>query len=145
MKIIITGGAGFIGSHLSEFLLNKENEIVIIDNLSTGRLANIKLFKNKVKFIKADISKYGNWTKNFKNADVVYHLAALADIVPSIQNPRSYFESNVVGTENIVSASIKHKVKKIIYSASSSCYGIPKNYPTSESENISPQLSLIHI
>jgi UDP-glucose 4-epimerase len=139
MKIIITGGAGFIGSHLAEFLINKGHNIIIIDNLSTGRLSNIKAFKNKVKFIKADISKLGKWTENFKNARVVFHLAALADIVPSIQNPKKYFDSNVIGTENITSISIKYKVKKIIYSASSSCYGIPKNYPTVENESIAPQ------
>tara|TARA_B110000483_G_scaffold237088_1_gene311287 strand:- start:6030 stop:7013 length:984 start_codon:yes stop_codon:yes gene_type:complete len=139
MKIIITGGAGFIGSHLAEFLVNKGHKIIIIDNLSTGRLNNIKSFKNKIKFVKADISKLGKWTENFKNTKVVFHLAALADIVPSIQNPKKYFDSNVVGTENITFASIKHKVKKIIYSASSSCYGIPKEYPTSETESIKPQ------
>jgi len=139
MKIIITGGAGFIGSHLAEFLVNKGYKITIIDNLSTGRLSNIKSFKNKIKFINADISKLGKWTENFKNTEVVFHLAALADIVPSIQNPKKYFDSNVVGTENIIFASITHKVKKIIYSASSSCYGIPKNYPTSETESIKPQ------
>jgi UDP-glucose 4-epimerase len=139
MKIIITGGAGFIGSHLAEFLTAKGHKIVIIDNLSTGRLANIKTFRNKVKFVKADISKLGKWIKNFKNTKIVFHLAALADIVPSIQNPKKYFISNVVGTENIISASIKHKVSKIIYSASSSCYGIPKKYPTPETESIKPQ------
>ena len=119
--------------------MSRDRPIVIIDNLSTGRLTNIKTFKNKVKFVKADISKLGKWTKNFKNTNIVFHLAALADIVPSIQNPKKYFESNVVGTENIISTSIKHKVQKIIYSASSSCYGIPKNYPTSETESIKPQ------
>lgn len=139
MKIIITGGAGFIGSHLAEFLIKKKHKIIIIDNLSTGRLSNIKTFKNKVRFVKADISKLGKWTENFKNAKVVFHLAALADIVPSIQDPKKYFDSNVVGTENITSTSIKHKVKKIIYSASSSCYGIPKSFPTLESESIEPQ------
>ena len=139
MKIILTGGAGFIGSHLAEFLIKKGHKVIIIDNLSTGRLNNIKSFKNKVRFVKADISKSGKWTENFKNAKIVFHLAALADIVPSIQNPKEYFESNVVGTENLISASIKYKVKQIIYSASSSCYGIPKSYPTSETESIKPQ------
>ena len=139
MKIIVTGGAGFIGSHLAEFLIKKGHRVIIIDNLSTGRLNNIKSFKNKVKFIKADISKWGKWTEIFKNAQIVFHLAALADIVPSIQNPKEYFQSNVVGTENIISASVKYKVKQIIYSASSSCYGIPKSYPTSETESIKPQ------
>tara|TARA_Y200000002_G_scaffold160258_1_gene132420 strand:+ start:5892 stop:6869 length:978 start_codon:yes stop_codon:yes gene_type:complete len=139
MKIIITGGAGFIGSHLAEYLIKKKHKIIIIDNLSTGRIENIKGFKNKLKFIKADISKLGKWTKNFKNAKLIFHLAALADIVPSIQNPKKYFQSNVVGTENIASACIKYNVKKIIYAASSSCYGIPGKYPTSESESIKPQ------
>ncbi len=139
MKIIITGGAGFIGSHLAEFLVKKKHKVIIIDNLSTGRIENIKKFKNKVKFIRADISKIGKWTNNFKNTRVVFHLAALADIVPSIKNPKKYFESNVVGTENIASTCINYKVKKIIYTASSSCYGIPKKYPTSESESIKPQ------
>ncbi len=70
---------------------------------------------------------------------MVFHLAALADIVPSIKNPTAYFESNVVGTENIATACVKYNVKKIIYAASSSCYGVPKKYPTSENESIKPQ------
>ncbi len=139
MKIIITGGAGFIGSHLAEFLIEKGHKVIIIDNLSTGRLSNIKAFKKKVKFVNADISKIGKWIKNFKNTNVVFHLAALADIVPSIQNPKEYFDSNVIGTENLASACIKYGVKKVVYSASSSCYGIPKKYPTSENESIKPQ------
>tara|TARA_A100001015_G_scaffold124071_1_gene137515 strand:+ start:2391 stop:3368 length:978 start_codon:yes stop_codon:yes gene_type:complete len=139
MKIIITGGAGFIGSHLSEYLLKKGHSIIIIDNLSTGRLENIKNFKKKIKFVKADISKKGTWQKFFKDVHTVFHLAALADIVPSIQNPSKYFDSNVTGTKNIVENSIKYKVKKIIYSASSSCYGIPKKYPTSENSKMNPQ------
>jgi UDP-glucose 4-epimerase len=139
MKVIITGGAGFIGSHLAEYLIDKKYKVVIVDNLSTGRLTNINSFIKKIKFIKSDISKHGKWMKNFKNAKIVFHLAALADIVPSIQNPKKYLDSNVVGTENVASTCIKYRVKKIIYSASSSCYGIPKNYPTSESENIKPK------
>ena len=139
MKIIITGGAGFIGSHLAEFLVKKKYNVVIIDNLSTGRLENILTFRNKVKFVKADISKNGKWVENFKNTKIVFHFAALADIVPSIKNPKKYFQSNVVGTENVASASIKYKIGKIIYTASSSCYGIPKKYPTSEMESIKPQ------
>jgi UDP-glucose 4-epimerase len=139
MKIVITGGAGFIGSHLAEFLVKKKYDVVIIDNLSTGRLENIKTFRNKVKFVNADISKNGKWVDDFKNAKIVFHFAALADIVPSIKNPKKYFQSNVIGTENVASASIKHKIQKIIYTASSSCYGNPKKFPTSEIETIKPQ------
>ena len=138
MKYIITGGAGFIGSHIAERLVNQNKRVVILDNLSTGRLDNIKKFKNKLKFIKCDISKKGNWVKEFNNRCVVFHLAALADIVPSIQNPRRYFQSNVEGTLNILEACKDAKISKFLYSASSSCYGIPKNYPTNENEKINP-------
>ena len=139
MHIIVTGGAGFIGCHLVEYLIKKKHKVTIIDNLSTGRIENIENFKSKIKFIRADISKKGKWTKVFKKANVVYHLAALADIVPSIQNPDKYFQANVVGTKNIIETSIKYNIKKVIYSASSSCYGIPNKYPTDETSNIDPK------
>lgn len=139
MNVIILGGAGFIGSHLSEYLLKKKYSVKIIDNLSTGRLENISHIRNKIKFIKADISKKGNWVKEFKNQDYIFHLAALADIVPSIDNPKKYYNANITGTLNVLETIKKFKVKKIIYAASSSCYGIPKKYPTKETEKINPQ------
>lgn len=139
MKFLITGGAGFIGSHLAEELSKKKiNQVIIIDNLSTGRIENIKNFIKKINFIKADISKKGKWQNSFKKVDFVFHLAALADIVPSIDNPEVYYESNVTGTLNVLEACKKYNVKKLIYAASSSCYGIPKNYPTKETEKINP-------
>ena len=138
IKYIITGGAGFIGSHLVEKLIKQNKKVIVLDNLSTGRLENIKRFKKKIRFIKCDISKKGNWIKEFKGKCYVFHLASLADIVPSIQNPKKYFESNVNGTLNILEACRKAKIIKLIYSASSSCYGIPKTYPTKEFEKINP-------
>ncbi len=135
MKILVTGGAGFIGSHLVEKLLEKNYKVIVIDDLSTGRLENLKPFLKKIKFYKKDISK-SIVSHLFKNIDIVYHLAALADIVPSINSPKKYFEANVLGTLNILEASLKNNVKKVIYSASSSCYGIPKKYPTPENEKI---------
>jgi UDP-glucose 4-epimerase len=138
MNILITGGAGFIGSHLTEFLLKKKYNITVIDNLSTGRLQNIKKFLNQIKFYKHDLEK-NNWKKLLKNQDVVFHLAALADIVPSIINPEKYFNANVVGTKNLIEACLESNVKRVIYSASSSCYGIPKNYPTDEKQDIDPK------
>ena len=138
MKYIVTGGAGFIGSHIVENLVKKNKKVVVLDNLSTGRIDNIKPFLKKVKFIKCDISKKGNWLKEFSGNCYIFHLAALADIVPSIQNPEKYFKSNVNGTLNILEGCKKAKVKKFLYSASSSCYGIPKKYPTNENEKINP-------
>ena len=139
MKVIILGGAGFIGSHLAEYLVKKRYSVKIIDNLSTGRIENIKHFKSKIIFINADISKKGKWLHEFKNVDYVFHLAALADIVPSIDNPYKYYQSNVTGTLNVLEAVRKNKIKKLIYTASSSCYGIPKKYPTDEKEKIDPK------
>ncbi len=136
MKIIVTGGAGFIGSHLVKKLTKKNYEIIVIDNLSTGRIENLTHDLKNIKFIKSDISKKGKWSNYFKRANVVFHLAALADIVPSINNPTKYFNSNVLGTKNIIDTCIKYSIPKIIYSASSSCYGIPDKYPTNESEVI---------
>ncbi len=139
IKYIVTGGAGFIGSHLVEKLLKQNKKVIIIDNLSTGRIENIKKFINKVRFIQADISKKGNWEKIITKNSYVFHLAALADIVPSIKFPQKYFNANVKGTLNIVEACKDKGIKKIIYAASSSCYGIPKNFPTPEKEILSPQ------
>ena len=136
-KYIVTGGAGFIGSHLVERLVKKNKKVIVLDNLSTGRFENIKNFKKKIKFLKCDISTKGNWIKEFRGKCYVFHLAALADIVPSIQNPKKYFNSNVKGTLNVLEACKNAKIKKFIYTASSSCYGIPKNYPTKETEIIS--------
>ncbi len=137
MKSIVTGGAGFIGSHLSERLVSLGHKVIIIDNFSIGKKSNIKSIKSKVKIVDLDIRDYDSIYKYFKNVDNVFHLAALADIVPSIENPSSYFSSNVQGTFNVLKASQENKVKRFLYSASSSCYGIPKNYPTSENEKIS--------
>lgn len=134
MKILITGGAGFIGSHLVE-RLSKKNKIIVLDNFSTGRKKNLENIKG-IKIIQCDISKKGNWEKNFKNVKYVFHLAALADVVPSINFPNDYYNSNVTGTFNVMQACRKYKIKKLIYSASSSCYGIPKKYPTPETEKI---------
>tara|TARA_Y100000591_G_scaffold328296_1_gene354495 strand:- start:9 stop:992 length:984 start_codon:yes stop_codon:yes gene_type:complete len=138
VKYVVTGGAGFIGSHLVENLIKKNLKVVVLDNLSTGRIENIKPFLKKLKFIKCDISKKGKWQKEFKGNCYVFHLAALADIVPSIQNPKKYFNSNVVGTLNILEACKNAKIIKFLYSASSSCYGITKKHPTKEDEKINP-------
>ena len=139
MKSIITGGAGFIGSHLSEKLVLLGHKVVVIDNFIVGNKSNIKNIKGKIKVFNRDIRNYNSIKNLFKNVDYVFHLAALADIVPSIENPDDYYSTNVQGTYNVLKASVKNKVKRLIYSASSSCYGIPKKYPTPENERILPE------
>ena len=140
MNIVVTGGAGFIGSHLSEKLLEKGHTVTIIDNLSTGNEENINSFRHKLRFVNADLSVKGDWQDELKEADLVFHLASLADIVPSIEKPDEYFQSNVVSTLNILESIRSHKNNtKIVYSASGSCYGIPNKYPTNEKSEIKPE------
>ncbi len=138
---IVTGGCGFIGSHLADNLIKLNFEVVVIDNLSVGRRENISHLNenSKFTFVDADISNFDLIEPIFRGADLVFHLAALADIVPSIENPTEYYKSNVTGTFNVLQACRKHKVKKIIYAGSSSCYGIPDEYPTKEIASIRPE------
>ena len=140
MKIIVTGGAGFIGSHLVDKLVSYGHDVTVLDNLSTGQKKNLKSSKPKIKFINKDLSRNLDDLKHiFKKIDWVFHLAGLADIVPSIKEPNKYFNSNVTGTLNLLEVCKKNKIKKFIYAASASCYGIPKKYPTSEKERIDTQ------
>ena len=117
MKVVITGGSGFIGSHLADLLIELKHEVIVIDNLSIGRIENIShLLENpNFTFLKADIVDFDSIESIFNNIDWVFHLAALADIVPSIENPKEYYLANVNGTFNVLQACKKHKVKKIIY------------------------------
>lgn len=136
-KCIVTGGAGFIGSNLTERLVRLGCKVTVIDNLSTGRKSNLNNVIKRIKFVKADISKIKNLDdKIFKNVDWVFHIAGIADIVPSIENPAKYYNSNVTGTLNILEKSRNNNIKKFIYAASASCYGIPDYYPTNENSEI---------
>lgn len=137
MKYLVTGGCGFIGSHLVEHLLRR-GEVVVVDNLSTGRSDNLSRHKDNkhLTVIEADISDFSEILPCFKDIDAVFHLAALADIVPSIVSPLNYYKSNVSGTVNVVEASRLSGVKRLIYSASSSCYGLPDIFPTPETAQV---------
>jgi len=142
-KVIVTGGAGFIGSHLTEALLKLGCLVTVIDNLTTGRKQNLQglISDPHLKVVYADINDTRKIKPLFKGADFVFHLAALADIVPSIVNPLNYFRANVDGTVNIMEIvrTMCPKLKKFIYAASSSCYGIPDKYPTPETAEIRPE------
>jgi len=142
-KAIVTGGAGFIGSHLCEALLKKGFEVVAIDNLTTGREQNVSEFNSNPNFklVVSDINDRNKIKNHFKGADYVFHMAALADIVPSIVNPTGYHHSNVDGTMNVLEVvrEVCPNLKKFLYTASSSCYGIPDKYPTPETAEIRPE------
>lgn len=139
-KAIVTGGAGFIGSHMVELLLNKGFQVVAIDNFSNGQRENVELFLNNphYQFHSIDLAKEFD-DSLFKDTDYVFHMAALADIVPSIEKPLKYHEANVTATLRVLEVCRKHHIKKLVYSASSSCYGIPDDYPTKETAAIRPE------
>ena len=129
MKILVTGGAGFIGSHLVDALIELGHEVIVIDNLSTGKVENIN---PKANFFKLDICNFEHIRYLFKGVDYVFHLAAMARIQPSIVDPSETMLNNVMGTTNVLIAARDAKVKKVIYSASSSSYGDQKVYPLTE-------------
>jgi len=149
MKILITGSAGFIGYHLAEKLLkNKKNKIVGIDNLNNYYDVKIKKKRNNILkknknfiFNKLDIVESHKIEKLFKKYkfDFVFHLAAQAGVRYSIDFPRKYIDSNVVGFFNIIENSKKYQVKRLFYASSSSVYGENKNFPLKENEKIYPK------
>ena len=139
-KSIITGGAGFVGSNLTDHLVRIGHKVIILDNFISGKRSNLAHHKKKdVKIFKIDISKNKNLDKYFKGTDYIFHLAGLAEIIPSFKNPNKYFKNNVIGTLNVLEAARKVKIKKFIYAASSSCYGNPLKFPTSEKDEINTQ------
>ena len=141
MKCLVSGGAGFIGSHLVELLLAEGHDVLAIDNLRGGHVKNLAgcLHRSKFAFREQDIRDEKTLSGCFENIDWVFHLAGMADIVPSIENPREYFAVNVDGTFNMLEGALKAQVKRFVYAASSSCYGIPDVYPTPEEAPIQPQ------
>lgn len=141
MKCLVTGGAGFIGSHLVDQLLEAGHDVCVVDNLSSGRLKNLEfaLKRPNCSFVKADIVERNAIEPLFVGVDWVFHLAGVADIVPSIENPELYFNVNVSGTMNVLQCARNANIKKLVYSASSSSYGIPDVYPTPETSPINAQ------
>jgi UDP-glucose 4-epimerase len=137
-KVVVTGGAGFIGSHLVDQLLELGFEVIVIDNLISGKKSNLNLNAENLSFVESDI-RSPEIFDYFHDVDIVFHLAALADIVPSITAPYEYMEVNVMGTTRVLEASRKAGVKRFIYAASSSCYGTPSEFPTKETSSPDPQ------
>jgi UDP-glucose 4-epimerase len=138
---IVTGGAGFIGSHLVDALMAEGRSVLVIDDLAIGRRSNLAQHaaNPRFRFVEASVSDRARMKELFEGADRVFHLAAMADIVPSVQNPQRYFDANVNGCYAVAEAVREHRVRKLLYAASSSCYGIPEIYPTPESAAINPR------
>lgn len=141
IRSLVTGGCGFIGSHLVELLLEQGHEVVVLDNMSTGRRANLDHVgvKASLTVLEGSVQDEASVRTAMYGCDYVFHLAALADIVPSIVNPLGYFSANVDGTVVVVEVARRLGVKKLVYTASSSCYGIPDVYPTPENAEIQAQ------
>lgn len=137
---VVTGGAGFIGSHMVDLLLERGYAVRVIDNLSGGHARNIDHHRHHpdFSFSQMDILDIEEDCPLFKDAQYVFHFAGIGDIVPSIEQPLQYMETNVLGTVHVLQAARKASVKKFVYAASSSCYGLA-NTPTDESHPIHPQ------
>jgi UDP-glucose 4-epimerase len=141
MLDLVTGGAGFIGSHLTDRLLALGRSVRVVDNMASGNLRNLAEHKSNAKLDLrvGDVADPETMAWAMEGVERVFHLAALADIVPSIQNPEGYFRSNVIGTFTTLQAARAAGVRRFVYVASSSCYGIPDSYPTPEAAEIRPQ------
>lgn len=133
-KIVITGGAGFIGSNLAEYFFNQGHEVLVLDNFATGHLHNIAhlITNQKFQLIEGDIRDYETCKKAFENADYVLHQAALGSVPRSINDPITSNEVNVSGFMNVLVAARDCKVKRIVYAASSSTYGDSESLPKVE-------------
>ena len=137
---LVTGGAGFIGSHLVDRLLDDGHEVVVLDNFATGRRENLAQHQgdSRLRIHQVDIAEPELIHPYFKGVEWVFHLAALADVVPSVKQPLRYHGANVNGTIAVLEAARSSEVKRFVYAASSSCYGIPDEYPTPETAPIRP-------
>ena len=137
MKYAVTGGAGFIGSHLVKNLVERGNEVIVIDNLNTGKKENIEKISKKIDFFEIDIRDFSAVEDILKNIDGIFHEAALASVQDSFRIPDEFFEVNVNGTENIFKIGKKLGIK-IVYASSSSVYGNPIRIPIKESDGKNP-------
>lgn len=134
-KILVTGGAGFIGSHLVDKLIEKGYAVFVIDNLSAGKIENLN---PKAKLYKIDVRNFKEIKPLFKNIDFVFHLAAIPRVPISIENPVETSEVNILGTINVFKAAAEAKVKRVIFASSSSVYGNQKVFPLQENMTPNP-------
>jgi len=138
-KVLVTGGAGFIGSHLVEALVAAKHEVTVLDNLSTGKKSNLAGVKDKIRFVKGDIGDVRVLKEVCAKQDYVFHLAAIASVPYSVEHPFEAHEINATGTLKVLLAARDAKVKRFIYSSSAAVYGDEPSLPKKESSPIRPQ------
>ncbi|MGB2728378.1 MAG: SDR family oxidoreductase [Halobacteriota archaeon] len=140
MKTVITGGAGFIGSNLAEELSKEtDTEIIIVDDLSTGRIENLKTFNQNIKFVRGSITDLDLLKMIFEDVDYVFHQAAIPSVPRSIKDPIASNNANINGTLNVLVAAKDSSVKKVIYASSSSVYGDTPELPKREDMRANPK------
>lgn len=133
MNILVTGGAGFIGSHVTKLLLDSGHEVIVVDNLSCGKRENVD---SRAQFIEADIRSIPD--SAFKKVDLVIHMAGLIVVPESVEDPIKYADNNVIGTIDLLESMRKNGVKKIIFSSSACVYGMPDTLPIKEDAAVRP-------
>ena len=137
MKILVTGGAGFIGSHIVEYLVQRGDNVTILDNLNTGKIENLSKVKTNINFVNGDIRDYKLLESLVNDSDGVFHEAALASVQQSFKMQDEYFDVNVYGTENILKLAKEYGFK-VVYASSSSVYGNPNHIPIKENDDRNP-------
>lgn len=137
-RILITGGAGFIGSHIAESLVKEGLKVIVYDNFSSGRIENLNLIRKEIEVIKADILDYKTLNKAMGKVDYVSHQAAQLEIFRCIENPIIDLQVNTVGTLNVFNAAIQNKVKKVINASSACVYGQAQYTPQDEGHPQNP-------
>lgn len=137
MNFIVTGGAGFIGSHLTKYLIKKGHDVCVVDNLRRGSFENLKEIKDKIDFQEIDILDYDKMKDIAKNVEGIFHQAALGSVPQSFKEPEEYHRVNAIGTENILKLGKEFGVK-VVYASSSSVYGNQKVFPIKEDAEKKP-------
>src|SRR6266480_999084 len=138
MKCLVTGGAGFIGSHIVEALIQRGDTVRVLDNLSTGKHDNLNSVQGRIEFLRGDLRNPHDLASAVTDIDIVFHEAALRSVPRSVDDPDSTNEINITGTLHLLLACREAKVKRLVYASSSSVYGDHLKYPQSETMRAAP-------
>jgi UDP-glucose 4-epimerase len=141
LRILVTGGAGFIGSHLADRLVDAGHDVIVLDNFSTGRTRNLSHSRGRSNFqlVRADIRRIPrSFVKRLGRIDRVAHLAAATSVQQSVRDPVSTTEVNVIGTLNVLEVAKKLEAERVVFASSAAIYGIPRAFPIAEDASISP-------